>query len=256
MHWGWKVAAYLVTKGIAAGAALWAPFLLLLGSAAGPARDYAPELIALVFLGATNLLLVADLKRPQKFLSILLRPNQKSWLVKGAYVLIAFSTIAGAGLVARFFGLTAVADGLRWLGLCGGAMGAGYTAFLFAQCEGRDLWQNTRVLLPHLLVQAACVGGFALLPFVPHPALATGIALAALANHALGFCERFQHHHTHNARLAAVLLPTVPAWPGSRLSAFHVGLASTTTAGLLAFLLVQCGIAEPALLARCRGRQP
>ena len=31
---------------------------------------------------------------------------------------------------------------------------AGYTAYLFAQCEGRDLWQNTRWLLPHLFAQA------------------------------------------------------------------------------------------------------
>ena len=33
---------------------------------------------------------------------------------------------------------------------------AGYTAFLFGQCEGRDLWQ-TPLLLPTLLAQA--VGG-------------------------------------------------------------------------------------------------
>ena len=35
---------------------------------------------------------------------------------------------------------------------------AGYTAFLFGQCEGRDLWQ-TPLLLPTLLAQAAVAGG-------------------------------------------------------------------------------------------------
>lgn len=29
LHWGWKVSSYLVTKGIAAGTCLWAPFLAI-----------------------------------------------------------------------------------------------------------------------------------------------------------------------------------------------------------------------------------
>ena len=37
---------------------------------------------------------------------------------------------------------------------------AGYTAFLFGQCEGRDLWQ-TPLLLPILLAQAVVAGGAA-----------------------------------------------------------------------------------------------
>jgi len=40
----------------------------------------------------------------------------------------------------------------------GAAATAGYTAFLFAQCEGRDLWQ-TPLLLPTLLAQAVTAGG-------------------------------------------------------------------------------------------------
>jgi hypothetical protein len=35
---------------------------------------------------------------------------------------------------------------------------AGYTAFLFGQCEGRDLWQEP-LLLPVLLAQAVVAGG-------------------------------------------------------------------------------------------------
>tara|TARA_B100000929_G_C15426589_1_gene393231 strand:- start:455 stop:1009 length:555 start_codon:yes stop_codon:yes gene_type:complete len=35
---------------------------------------------------------------------------------------------------------------------------AGYTAFLFGQCEGRDLWQEP-LLLPVLLAQAVMAGG-------------------------------------------------------------------------------------------------
>ena len=251
VHWGWKVSAYLLTKGVAAGAALWAPFLA--GAAAGDAfaKRYLPELFALLFLTVTNVLLVADLKRPRQFLSILLRPNTKSWLVRGAWVLIAFGTVTTASLIARAAGADAIADALRWLNLVTGSMAAAYTAFLFAQCEGRDLWQHTATLLPHLLVQAACVGGAVLLPFVPDERLAIAVLVLALAHHGLGLAERFGRHHTHNARFAAALLPTVPAWPGSQLSAFHFGLASTTAAALLGMLLVVTGSASPAALALC-----
>jgi Ni/Fe-hydrogenase subunit HybB-like protein len=38
-----------------------------------------------------------------------------------------------------------------------GAAGAGYTAFLFGQAEGRDFWQSP-LLLPILLVQAVIAG--------------------------------------------------------------------------------------------------
>jgi Polysulphide reductase, NrfD len=251
VHWGWKVAAYLVTKGIAAGAALWAPFVAFMPSAQGFARDYLPELLALLFLGVTNVLLVADLKRPKLFLSIVLRPNTRSWLVKGAWVLMAFGGLTSAIVVARLLGMHGLADGLRWTNLIGASMTAAYTAFLFAQCEGRDLWQHTRVLLPHLLIQALGVGGAALLPFVPDMKLAIAVAVLAVLHHALGLLERFGHHETHNAKMAAALLPGIPAWPGTRLSAFHVGMATSTLSALLAMLLLVTGTAQPVALALC-----
>ena len=95
------------------------------------------------------------------------------------------------------------------------------------------------------------VGGAALLPFVPDPTLAVLVALAALGNHGLGLTEWLTHHHSHNARAAAALLPTVEAWPGSRMSAFHTGLAMTTLTSLLSMLMILGGVAEPAGLALC-----
>ena len=50
---------------------------------------------------------------------------------------------------------------LAWLALPASAMMAGYTAFLFGQAEGRDLWQSP-LLFWHLLVQAVMVGSGAL----------------------------------------------------------------------------------------------
>lgn len=251
LHWGWKVSAYLVTKGIAAGAALWAPFLGSMDAATDFARNWLPEALALVFLALTNLLLVADLKRPTKFLSIVLRPNTRSWLVRGAWVLMAFGALTTAALGARALGLDALADGIRWVNVAAAALTACYTAFLFAQCEGRDLWQNTKVLLPHLLVQALLAGGLAILPWAPAPELAALLVGCALLHHAFGLLERHGRHSTHNARQAAALLTAVKAWPGSRMSAFHLGLAVTTATTLLALVLVQGGIALPLPLALC-----
>ncbi|MBX3463835.1 MAG: 4Fe-4S dicluster domain-containing protein [Planctomycetes bacterium] len=251
IHWGWRVSAYLVTKGIAAGAALWAPFVAFMPAAQGFARDYLPEVLVLMFLAITNVLLVADLKRPRQFLSILLRPNTRSWLVKGAWVLTAFGAIGTAVLAARLFGFDGLADGLRWTNLVGGSLAAAYTAFLFAQCEGRDLWQHTRTLLPHLLVQALCVGGLALLPLVPDAKLGMALAVLALAHHAFGLWEHLGPHETANARMAAALLPTVPAWRGTRMGAFHLGMATTTGSAVLAMLLLVAGIAHPVSLGLC-----
>ena len=82
----------------------------------------------------------------------------KSWLVKGAYILAAFAAVTAAWLAA---GIAEAPDVLKALTvpvvLCAAAT-AGYTAFLFGQCEGRDLWQ-TPLLLPTLLAQAVTAGG-------------------------------------------------------------------------------------------------
>jgi len=157
VEWGWHVSLYLVTKGIAAGAAMLSPFAAFFALPQGFVRDYLPELVALVFLIATTGLLIHDLARPWKFFRLITRPNTRSWLVKGGWIL----TAAGLGLVAapaaRFFGFEALAEQVRWINAVLGLGVAGYTAFLFQQCEGRDLWQSPLVL-PHLLVQAVLCG--------------------------------------------------------------------------------------------------
>ena len=208
VEWGWHVAAYLVTKGVAAGAAMLAPFAGELGLR-GFARDWLPEIIALFFTVLTTYLLVVDLARPKLFLTLLTRPNTRSWLVRGAWILIAFSTTVPLAMAARFFGFADAVEVLRWLNAGLGLSVAGYTAFLFAQCEGRDLWQS-RLLLPHLLVQA-CLCGFAVLaPFADAShALSTWLVLALLLHLMFANLERRAGHATANARQAAAFLGTV-----------------------------------------------
>jgi len=163
--WHWPVPAYLVTKGIATGIFL----LLTLGFALGlfPVSTDAVfygGLVSVLMTLATTALLVIDLERPERFLSIVLRPQWKSWLARGAYLLIAFSTISGlwvAAAGAEKLGLFTIAEpvsvALSWITLPFAFGAAVYTAFLFAQAEGRDLWQSP--LLPiHLIVQALMMG--------------------------------------------------------------------------------------------------
>jgi Fe-S-cluster-containing dehydrogenase component/formate-dependent nitrite reductase membrane component NrfD len=214
VQWGGPVAAYLVTKGIAAGAAILAPFAGFLGLEGLAARQL-PEWIALVFVGITTFLLVEDLTRPRLFLTLLTRPNKKSWLVKGAWFLMAFSATVAATLLCRWLGLEALADGLRWVNAVLALGVAGYTAFLFQQCEGRDLWQSP-LLLPHLLVQALLCGAACFLPFAASSGLLKIVFLfAALVHLVLALRERTQGHATENARQGAAFLGTL------RLGRFH-----------------------------------
>src|SRR5262249_53898195 len=86
--WGWKVSAYLWTKSIAAGALLVAA---VSGSSWwGTTLSVTAPAISLLFILLTTALLVVDLKRPERFLYILLKPNWRSWLVWGAWILIAY----------------------------------------------------------------------------------------------------------------------------------------------------------------------
>ncbi|MFG0320562.1 MAG: 4Fe-4S dicluster domain-containing protein [Planctomycetota bacterium JB042] len=233
VEWGWAVALYLVTKGIAGGAMVLAPFAAALGLT-GFGADYLPEVLALLFLSVTTFLLVEDLTRPMKFLTLLTRGNRRSWLVKGAYVLIGASTVATGALACRWLGLDRAADALRWVGLPLGAMVAAYTAFLFRQCEGRDLWQSGLVL-PHLLFQALLLGAAALRFGAPddRTPLAVLFLIGAVGHVALALLEANKAHATANARQGAAFLKTL-RYGG--LNPFGFGLALVAIGTVLAFL--------------------
>ncbi len=246
VYWGWKVSAYLVTKGIAAGAAMlaWLPGLL---GATSPMLGWAPEAIALTFTLITVALLIADLKRPLLFFRLLTRPNTRSWLVKGGWVLSGFGAVTFAALAARLLGFDALADGLRIPNALLGAATAGYTAFLFAQCEGRDLWQSKGRLLWHLLIQATGLGALCLLPFADDHERTTWVCAGVFALSAVFHCyfalsELHGEHHTDNAKQAASLLQRIPVKAGSTTMAFRTGLTLTNLAAGLTLLAGALGL--------------
>jgi Fe-S-cluster-containing dehydrogenase component/formate-dependent nitrite reductase membrane component NrfD len=166
--WGWKVSAYLGTKSIGTGAMIVAAFLLAWYGLNGILSNTMYNLLGIgapviggFFIALTLVLLVADLKRPDRALFLVTKANPTSWLVWGGYILGIFGLIEAAWFISALLGLT---DVLRWLfipAMLFGAAGAGYTAFLFGQAEGRDFWQSP-LLLPALLVQAIIAGSSAL----------------------------------------------------------------------------------------------
>src|SRR5262245_11522252 len=214
--WGGKVSSYLWTKSIAAGALLVAALGALAGAASGPAAPLAgvwAPLIALVFLAATTALLVADLKRPERFLDLLFRPNPRSWLVWGGWILIAFGAAATAWLVAGYAGDARALTWLAWPVVALAAASAGYSAFLFGQAEGRDFWQSP-LLLPQLLVAALVAGSASLIVLhvslggAPEkmPRLVMGLAASLVLYAVVLLAELFGAHANADVALAARLI--------------------------------------------------
>jgi Fe-S-cluster-containing dehydrogenase component/formate-dependent nitrite reductase membrane component NrfD len=157
--WSWPVVGYTWTKSIAAGTVLCVVAArLLAGVEQSAAISLAMGIVSLLFLLITTVLLVVDLKQPQRFLYVLLRPQWKSWLVRGAYFLVAYSIVVTAWLGLLLIGATPLANVLLWPAAALAIPTAVYTAFLFAQAKGRDLWQSP-LLSVHLLVHALLAGG-------------------------------------------------------------------------------------------------
>ena len=113
--------------------------------------------------------------------------------------------------------MAGVASLLLWPTVILGFFAAMYTAFLFGQCEGRDLWQ-TPLLPVHLIVQALLCGS-AVLTFLPQGwggspqliSIATRTLGATVALHLLMLLgEIAMPHTTDNSRYAARLITHGP----------------------------------------------
>jgi Fe-S-cluster-containing dehydrogenase component/formate-dependent nitrite reductase membrane component NrfD len=193
--WGWKVSAYLWTKSIAAGVFL-VPALLSLHDPHRYLLRPGVSFMALVFLGVTGVLLVWDLRQPQRFLWTLTRPQWRSWLVRGAYVITAYGLLltlhVALGVLAR-----TPPRPLVMATMLAAAATALYTAFLFGQSKGRDLWQSP-LLAPHLIVQAVAAGAALVAP--------SWLRLLLPINGLLIAAEVWGRHATEDARRAAHLI--------------------------------------------------
>jgi Fe-S-cluster-containing dehydrogenase component/formate-dependent nitrite reductase membrane component NrfD len=160
--WGWEVYSYTWTKSIAAGVVLIPALLMLAGLVdPDPTLMGVSSVTSAVFLALTGLLLVLDLERPGRFHWVLLRPNWASWLVKGAYIITAFGAFLALVAAGWLLGVEAiVAPAVLAVGTVIATATAVYTAFLFGQSKGRDLWQSPAMPL-HMFTQAIVAGSAA-----------------------------------------------------------------------------------------------
>ncbi len=217
--WGWRVTTYLWTKGLGAGAMMVASGALLAGAPADGVLGLAAPALGVAGMATTGGLLVWDLKRPDRFFYIFTKANRTSWLFWGSVCLAGASAVAGGWLAAGVGGslgilspaaLNSILKVLRVAALPAGVAAAGYTAPLFAQAEGRDLWQS-KMLLPHLVIQALQAGSGALLAISALTggdrkltrALAGTFVAASAANAASLALEYGGGHETKQAATAA-----------------------------------------------------
>jgi Fe-S-cluster-containing dehydrogenase component/formate-dependent nitrite reductase membrane component NrfD len=252
--WGWKVSGYILTKAIASGA-FAIPLLFFGPGEVSGAMGWTAALLALLFLAATCLLLVQDLRRLDRFMYIFLRPQWKSWLVRGGFILLGFGLIVLLWLIGRLFSANSFLTFLTWPGIVLAFFTSVYTAFLLAQAKGRDFWQSP-ILSVHLLLHSILAGGAVLLICgeVLYPEMAehlNDILLVALLLNFLSMMgELLFPHPTEDARVAAHAIlkgyAAVPFW-GGVIVLGHVlaaGLLFTGYAGLevIASLLILSGL--------------
>jgi len=159
IYWHWELPSYLVTKNIAGGIFM----LLSLGAIFNFFRFdsltfLAAGFTAMVFMLLTVILLIKDLSQPKRFLNILFHPQWKSWVARGAFILVGFTAVAGLwwlieGATYMNWLSSDIASALRpiaaELTFPLALFAVIYTAFLLGQAEGRDMWQNN--LLPFQL---------------------------------------------------------------------------------------------------------
>jgi len=224
--WDWQVPAYFWTKSVSTGI-LAVPALALAteGLTIGTRLETVLGLTGVVFLALTVALLISDLSRPGRFFRVLTHPQPRSWVARGAFLLLAYGVLCTCFFLSSWAGAGGVASVLLWPTVVAGLLAAVYTAFLFGQCKGRDLWQ-TRLLPLHLMAQWVLAssavltllpGSLGVTPRLRHVAV-VGLALGLLAHGLMVLGELAMPHATDAARRAASIVTR-----GSLRDTFWIG---------------------------------
>jgi formate-dependent nitrite reductase membrane component NrfD len=122
-----------------------------------PAVKWLGAITSFVFLALTGVLLIMDLGRPDRFLYVLLRPQWRSWLTRGAYIITGYGAILTAWMIATYLGAEPLLRFIEPLGIVFALLSTVYTAFLFAQAKGRDFWQSPMLGL-HMIIHSLMAG--------------------------------------------------------------------------------------------------
>ena len=149
--WDWKVSLYTWTKGIASGVYLVVALLVLFAFLPTYSAIWlwVAPIASGVFLAITGGLLIWDLEHPERFYLIFTRPQWRSWLVKGAFIIAGYTLVLALHFLASWSGSITLQSWLMIAGIPLCILTAVYTAYLFAQAKARDMWQNP--LLPRFV---------------------------------------------------------------------------------------------------------
>lgn len=208
--WDHRVSLYTWTKSISAGAMFFIPLMILLGvlPLESVLAQWVAPLVAGLFLAATGALLIWDLTHPWRFYTIFTRPQWKSWLTRGAFIIAVYGGLLLLWLLAALGQVYGLQRFLLWFMMPAALMTSVYTAFLFAQSKARDLWQNP--LLPfHFGLQALLAGAaiMGLLGAFTDPAFVRAalwtLGTSALLHVLVSWGEIALPHVTAHASLAA-----------------------------------------------------
>src|SRR6185436_3826608 len=115
---------------------------------------------------------------------IVLRPQWRSWLTRGAFVLMGFGMFLGLDLL--FSVLLPNADAFEisfYLTVVFAFGSAVYSAFLFWQAKGRDFWQSPLFAI-HLFVMALLAGSGTLIMIDDSLPAISGVLLLSILLHA------------------------------------------------------------------------
>ncbi len=267
--WGWRVITYLWTKGFGAGALMVAALAVLMDVELGVLGTIVAPAIGLAGVAITGVLLITDLKRPERFYYIFTKPNPRSWLFLGSVALALFGALTSLWLLIGVLAEAGTIDDpgtafdiLAVPAILGSVAAAGYTGFLFGQAEGRDLWQSP-LLFWHLLVQATMVGAGLLAVAAPAVDLDAGARqlivrtlIIATVAHVLMLLLEYGGKHTSKAAAAAAHLVTDGPYArlywggGIGIAVVAALVAAPSWNGDAAALAVLAGLAvQPALLA-------
>ena len=237
--WDWRVSLYTWTKGIASGVYLIACLLVLLGvlRVDNPIWLWATPILSGGFLAITGGLLIWDLEHPERFHLIFTRPQWRSWLVKGAFIIAGYTLVLLLHFIASWVGSKSFQSWLMIAGVPLSLLTAIYTAYLFAQAKARDMWQNP-LLPPHLVFQAALLGSAVLLPIASMMGNDVGLLLwiltiTSVIHLLMVWGEVSLTHPTAHARLAIWEMVK-----GRYKNDFWMGTALSLIGGLVPLLAV------------------
>ena len=157
--WGFELPMYLITKSLSTGVGMMLALFFLFGMSLSTIFQQASYIISFVFLGLTGLLLILDLDQPLRFYYIFLRPQWKSWLVRGAFLITLYGAIAGGMFLLSFLPSISIPAPI-YLFLLFSACGAScYTAFLLAQAKGREFWHGPLLIFEKFALSIALGSG-------------------------------------------------------------------------------------------------